>query len=97
MLTKEQIKHLNSISDYGKFIHRNTNKIYVSPTEYLIGVEFKNKQFLYNLPKETKIECFELLENGNIDNNKLTIPLTELKIITSIIRKDFDEIFYVEN
>lgn len=96
-LTQEKINLLKPIKDYGKFFHRHTDKLYISPTEKLLKIEIKYKQSLIGIPKEVEIECYELLESGNIDTIKISIPLSDLKIITSIGRKDFDEIFYVEN
>lgn len=96
MLTQEKINRLKSIKDYGKFIHRVTEKLYVSPTEKLIKIELEHKKSLPEIPKEVEIECCEILENGMIDTIKISIPLSDLKIITSIERKDFDEIFYIE-
>lgn len=97
MLTQEKMNLLRPIEDHGKFIHRVTEKLYVSPTEKLLKIELEYKQSLVDIPKEVKIECYELLENGEVDTNKISIPLSDLKMIASIKSKDSHEIFYVEN
>ena len=96
MLTQEKINRLKPIKDYGRFIHRITEKLYLSPTENLLKIEFEHKKSLAEIPKEVEIECVELLESGLRDTSKISIALSNLKMITSITHKDADEIFYVE-
>jgi hypothetical protein len=52
---KELAKELGELENYGKFLHRISNKVYVAKTEDLIKLEFDNKKWLYELPKNTLV------------------------------------------
>lgn len=81
--------------EYAKLIHRNTNEIYYSPIEYIIGLEFENKKWLWDLPKNTKIICYKKDENDEILSEKQIFELKDLKLTINISSNDF-RIEYVE-
>jgi hypothetical protein len=92
---KELAKELGELENYGKFLHRISNKVYVAKTEDLIKLEFDNKKWLYELPKNTLVKCFEFSAKG-ISNKISEFELKDLQIITSISYGDLKEVFYIE-
>lgn len=96
-MTKELLKRLGELEDYGKFIHRKSNIVYVSKTEDLMKLEFENKKWLYELPKNTLVKCFAFSLKNGISKEISEFELKDLRIITSISYGDLKEVFYVED
>ena len=95
-ITQKMQNKLVGLENYGKFLHKETNKVFVAPTEELMQIEYNNKKWLYQLPKETEIKCFEYDEETGVSSTQNIFQLKELRIITSISYNDFSEIFYSE-
>lgn len=93
---KKTLQKLSKLEGYGKFVHKINNKFFVSPTEGLMKLEFENKKWLYQLPKQTRIKCFEYSEENGVSSELCIFPLSDLRIIMSISYNDLGEVFYIE-
>ena len=65
------------------FIHKETNDKYITDTEKIIQLEFENKSWLWDLPKDTIIEC---KREGSNEIEK--IALDQLRLTMSIDYND---------
>lgn len=81
--------------EYAIFIHKKTGVKYATLTEKIIELEFNNKKWLWNLPKETIIKCYRI-EDNSLVSDESAFELNELKLTMSINYNDLNEIFYIE-
>ncbi|TDE47099.1 hypothetical protein E0I26_03150 [Flavobacterium rhamnosiphilum] len=82
--------------NYAIFIHKTSGEKFATLTEKIIELEFNAKKWLWNLPKDTKIECYRIISE-EITEQKMIIELKDLRLTMSINYNDLKEVFFIQN